>query len=204
MVFIIVIIFIFCARFFSSQHSWIFVLFVWLSIKGTEKGRRKKRMLAPSQRERGWNWRERGGGGSRGDRTGQQGGSSEPQVHPECGGLEALHCWSVSSFIKNGLCFRRKAACLLSELEQLCVISAVTPLHAEATSFQGGSPPAASHPPAQTGSAAAKCRRGFSLETRVSHFGCKVTYSMWLWVTSLEQVSLQTVRKEKSFSSFLV
>lgn len=143
---IVVIIFIFCARFFSSQHSWIFVLFVWLSIKGTEKGRRKKRMLAPSQRERGCNWRERGGGGGRGDRTGQQGGSSEPQVHPECGGLEALHCWSVSSFIKNGLCFRRKAACLWSELEQLCVISAVTPPACRGYQLPGREPPSCTPP----------------------------------------------------------
>lgn len=97
---------------------------------------------------------------------------------PRVSGSEALDCSSESSFIKDGLCFRRKAVCPLLELEQLCVVSAVTLLHAEATSFQGGSTPAAPHPPAQTGSAAAKCRRDVSLETRVSHFGHKVTYLM--------------------------
>ena len=83
------------------RHSWIFVLFVWLSIKGTERGSRKKRMLASSRRERGRDWREGGGGGGWGDSKGQQGGPSEAQAHPEWGGPEALHRRCVSSFIKR-------------------------------------------------------------------------------------------------------
>ena len=97
---------------------------------------------------------------------------------PRVSGSEALHCSSESPFIQDGLCFRRKAVCPLLELEQLCVVSAVTPPACRGHQLPGREPPAAPHPPAQTGSAAAKCRRDFSLETRVSRFGHKVTHLM--------------------------
>lgn len=153
-------------------------------------------MLAPSQRERGWNWRK----GEEEEAEGTDGTAGRvirAQVHPECGGLGTALLICVFIHKKPGCVSEGRLHVSCRSWNSCVSYLQSPPCMLRPPASRGGSPSCI--PPAQTGSAAAKCRRGFSLETRVSHFGCKVTYSMWLWVTSLEQVSLQTVKEEIVF-----
>lgn len=88
------------------------------------------------------------------------------------GGTALLIC----VFIHKERVVFQKEGCMSCRSWNSCVISAVTPCMLRPPASRAESP-AASHPPAQTGSAAAMQKR-LLLETRVSHFGCKVTYSM--------------------------